>query len=221
MTNRVDIDSGRLIYTEDLGWIDLGHAKGDDSKMLWNQLVTESNNSSYKKGYFLVYYFQEMSKYNISTRVAAQWMVKKGLSIETKRSIAFSIMYCVSLEFETLQSNSFFSRFSDSGFSCEDLVSNLLGFYKSVLPRNYMSLIKPKNKEYAYKIWDYYGPVGKYKNRELRPWVFPDPDKYSNNAFPYKKNLPYYLNIIKPFSSYEKDIVISHYKPTTIYGLKL
>ncbi|MCK3668628.1 hypothetical protein [Photorhabdus noenieputensis] len=49
MTNKVDIDSGRLIYTEDLGWIDLGHAKGDDSKMLWNQLVTEGNNSPYKK----------------------------------------------------------------------------------------------------------------------------------------------------------------------------
>lgn len=146
MTSRKDIENGRLIYTEDLGWIDLGHAKGDDSKMLWNQLITEGNDSPYKKGYFLVYYFQEMSKYNISTRVAAQWMVKKGLSIETKRSIAFSIMYCVSLEFETLQSNSFFSRFSDSGFSCEDLVSNLLGFYKSVLPRDYMSLIKPKIK---------------------------------------------------------------------------
>ncbi|EYU15443.1 hypothetical protein [Photorhabdus aegyptia] len=49
MTNKVDIDIGRLIYTEDLGWIDLGHAKGDDSKMLWNQLVTEGNNSPYKK----------------------------------------------------------------------------------------------------------------------------------------------------------------------------
>ncbi|MCW7548391.1 hypothetical protein OO184_10670 [Photorhabdus sp. APURE] len=65
MTSRKDIENGRLIYTEDLGWIDLGHAKGDDSKMLWNKLITEGNDSPYKKGYFLVYYFQEMSKYTL------------------------------------------------------------------------------------------------------------------------------------------------------------
>ncbi|VEI72106.1 Uncharacterised protein [Serratia fonticola] len=28
MTTRADIEKGRLIYTEHLGWIDKGHAKG-------------------------------------------------------------------------------------------------------------------------------------------------------------------------------------------------
>ncbi|ETS33019.1 hypothetical protein BB987_13580 [Photorhabdus temperata] len=221
MTIRKDIKDDKLIYTEDLGWIDLGHASGHDSKILWEQLITEKSSSPFMKGYFLVNYAQGMSKYIFKSSIHAQWMVKKGLPIEVKKSIAFSMMYCVSLEFEELQSNFVFSNITDSGFSCEDLISNLLGFYKSVQPRDYMSLIKPKSKEYAYKIWDYYGPVGKYKNKELRPWVFPDPERYPNNAFPYKKNLPYYLNTIKPFSSYEKNIVISHVKPIASYEVKL
>ncbi len=34
MTKRSDINSGRLIYTEELGWIDTGHAKGEDASVL-------------------------------------------------------------------------------------------------------------------------------------------------------------------------------------------
>ncbi len=76
-------------------------------------------------------------------------------------------MYCVSLELKLYNQTRSFPVFSDSEFSCEDLVSNLLGFYKSVLPRNYMSLTKPKNKEYDYKIWGYYGPVDKYLMKKI------------------------------------------------------
>lgn len=34
MTKRADLQSGRLVYTEHLGWIDKGHAKGDDARAL-------------------------------------------------------------------------------------------------------------------------------------------------------------------------------------------
>lgn len=146
---------------------------------------------------------------------------KKGLSIETKRSIALSMMFYVSLKFEGLQSNSLFSRITDSGFSCEDLVSNLLGFYSVVLPRDYMSLIRPKSREYALKIWDYYGSVGKYKNNEMKAYIFPDPEKFPNNAYPYKRSLPSYLSSIKPFSSYESDIVINTINAKAYLGLDI
>lgn len=36
MTKRSDIDMGRLIYTEEIGWIDKGHAKGEDASTLMN-----------------------------------------------------------------------------------------------------------------------------------------------------------------------------------------
>lgn len=223
MTTRVDIEKGRLIYTEHLGWIDKGHAQGGDARALWAQLLSEPANPLLKD-YFLVNYSQTMGgKYvgvNVRTGIRAQWKVKKGLSIETKRSIALSMMFYVSLKFEGLQSNALFSRVTDSGFSCEDLVSNLLGFYSVVLPRNYMALIRPKPKEYARKIWDYYGPVGRYKNNELKAIIFPDPERFPNNAYPYKKGLPSYLCSIKPFSSYENDLVINTIDASMILGLK-
>ncbi|WP_411704545.1 hypothetical protein [Edaphovirga cremea] len=220
MTKRLDIEKGRLIYTTDLGWIDIGHAQGDDARALWGQLIDETP-TPLMKNYFLVNYSQSMSKLRIRSGIQKQWKVKKGLSIETKRSIALSMMFNVSLEFEGLQSNALFSRFIDSGFSCEDLVSNLLGFYSVVLPRDYMSLIKPKPLEYALKIWDYYGPVGKYKNHEMKAYIFPDPEMFPNNAYPYKKNLPLYLSSIKLFSSYENDIVMTYNNAKAFLDLKL
>ncbi|GKV91767.1 hypothetical protein [Pectobacterium carotovorum] len=216
MTVREDIKNGRLIYTDQLGWIDLGHAKGDDARDLWGQLVSEPANPLLKD-YFLVNYSQAMRYRRIQTGVHAQWKVKKGLPIETKRSIALSMMFYVSLKFEGLQSNFLFSQVTDSGFSCEDLVSNLVGFYSVVLPRNYIILSQPKSMGYAFKIWDYYGPVGRYKNNELKALIFPDPEM---RAYPYKKILPPYLSSIKPFSSYENDLVINTIDKNVFLGLK-
>ncbi|MDR0218789.1 MAG: hypothetical protein LBI71_07900 [Enterobacteriaceae bacterium] len=34
MTKRIDIENGRLVYTEKLGWLDLGHANGDDASWI-------------------------------------------------------------------------------------------------------------------------------------------------------------------------------------------
>ncbi|MDE9494866.1 hypothetical protein KKJ09_15080, partial [Xenorhabdus bovienii] len=34
MTTRSDIEKGKLVYTEKLGWVDLGHATGDDAVIL-------------------------------------------------------------------------------------------------------------------------------------------------------------------------------------------
>lgn len=98
-------------------------------------------------------------------------------------------MYYVSTLFETHQEKYFFSEVmnSDSGFSGEGLISNLLGFYSVVEPRDYFSLIKIAPSFVAYRIWDYYGPIGRYKNKELRPWIFPDPMD-NPNAVPYKKS---------------------------------
>ena len=217
MTTRRDIERNRLVYTEQLGWINLGHAKGDDARNLWGQLISEPANPLLKE-YFLVNYSQAMRYRRVQTGVHAQWKVKRGLSIETKRSIALSIMFYVSLKFEGLQSNSLFSLVTDSGFSCEDLVSNLVGFYSVVLPRDYISLSQKKSTEYALKIWDYYGPVGRYKNNELRPLIFPDPEMH---AYPYKKPLPSYLSAIKPFSSYENDLVINTIDKNVFLGFKV
>ena len=208
MASRLDIEKSRLVYTQEIGWIDRNHALGGDARSLWAQLLTE-NTTPYYKDYFLVSYDQLMGKFFIKMGVTSCWLVKKGLREEDKKSIALSIMFYISTLFETHQGRFLFSGLlgSDSGFSGEDLISNLLGFYSVIEPRDYWSLIKPVPTETALRIWDHYGPVGKYKNRELRPWIFPDPQE-SPNGVPFKKNLPHYMNTIQPFNSYESDIVI-------------
>ncbi|WP_282097087.1 hypothetical protein [Morganella morganii] len=35
MASRLDIEKSRLIYTQDIGWIDRNHALGGDARNLW------------------------------------------------------------------------------------------------------------------------------------------------------------------------------------------
>lgn len=157
MASRLDIEKSRLVYTQEIGWIDRNHALGGDARSLWAQLLTE-NTTPYYKDYFLVSYDQLMGKFFIKMGVTSCWLVKKGLREEDKKSIALSIMFYISTLFETHQGRFLFSGLlgSDSGFSGEDLISNLLGFYSVIEPRDYWSLIKPVPTETALRIWDHY-----------------------------------------------------------------
>src|SRR6185295_12948972 len=59
---------------------------------------------------------------------------------------------------------------TDSGFSVEDLVSDLIGFYKTVRPSvDYIPLCKPVSKDASLAIWDKFGSVGSKKNNTFRP----------------------------------------------------
>ncbi|HBN5913572.1 hypothetical protein Q4R60_08975 [Morganella morganii] len=199
MASRLDIEKSRLIYTQDIGWIDRNHALGGDARNLWAQLLTE-NTTPYYKDYFLVSYDQFMGKFFIKMGVTSCWLVKKGLREEDKKSIALSMMFYISTLFETHQGRFLFSGLldSDSGFSGEDLISNLLGFYSVIEPRDYWSLIKPVPTETALCIWDHYmntiQPFNSYESdiviklnvtdgwagdRGFRKWN-PFADKYDN-----------------------------------------
>ncbi|EIS28458.1 hypothetical protein YPPY54_1978, partial [Yersinia pestis PY-54] len=53
-----------------------------------------------------------------------------------------------------------FNLVTDSGFSGEDLVSDLLGFYRVFSIPSPFEILRPVSKEEALKRWDYYGPIG-------------------------------------------------------------
>jgi len=56
----------------------------------------------------------------------------------------------VSGEFEAFQNNWLFRKFTNSGYSAEDLVSDLIGFYRAVEPNiDYIQLCEPVSKETA------------------------------------------------------------------------
>jgi hypothetical protein len=79
----------------------------------------------------------------------------------------------------------------------EDLVSNLIGFYRAIYPGvDYVGMCEPVSKEQALAVWDKYGPVGQYKNNYPNPILFPS-GKFSTHG-PMTTVLPPFLNNIIP-----------------------
>ena len=90
-----------------------------------------------------------------------------------KKSVALSIYMDVSKRFENFQRLwGAGDWFTDSGYSQDDLVSNLLGFYIAVgdLSKSQaIALSHPVSRETAEAIWKKEGSVGSNKNTEFKP----------------------------------------------------
>ncbi len=205
MTSRSDIIDGNqsigqkygLIYTKKCGWVDLGHANPEGALILWRQMQNEKDSSSVTVGYFRVTYKQMMGRNNLfKVGIIKKYDVKKGLSIADKKSVALSIFLDVSHSFESMQSNWLFRVVTNSGYSAEDLASNLIGFYRAVEPnRQYIQICEPVSKDVALQIWDKYGAIGNNKNYSTLPYVYPIPPA---SGGPMCAQLPPVLNTIKP-----------------------
>lgn len=167
----------RLIYTCNCGWIDLGHLQSVESHRnryasaayLWKDILHErgigipGHSDSH-----LIQYKQSMGRFGLTQEFAKFYLVKKGLSLSAKRSVALAIFMEVSMGFESLQAS--MSLLTDSGFSQEDLVSNLIGFYMVVHGAlDWKNLCKPVSTEASLAVWDANGPVGSHKNKVFQP----------------------------------------------------
>ena len=83
-----------------------------------------------------------------------------------------------------------------NGYSAEDLVSNLIGFYRAIDPGGqHIPLCQPVSKTTALAIWDKYGAVGNMKNYSTVPYIYPIPPDIGG---PMSARLPYALTTIKP-----------------------
>lgn len=190
-----------LIYTEVLGWIDLGHAQGKD---IVNLLGKINEGESSGQSHYNVIYSQSMVDPSHTVKVGKfiKWNIKHGRSYAERQSIALAMMMTVARKFEAFQGTFPNNLITDSGYSGEDLVSDLLGFYRVVSIQNPFSQLKPVSKEEALKRWDHYGPIGSFKNESFTPILFPDPDK-SPNARPYRGVLPNFMQTIKPYNDFK------------------
>lgn len=204
MTSRSDIIDGSqalgrkygLIYTKKCGWIDLGHANPESALGLWGQIIGEKSIDGATDGYFRIIYKQMMGRPYFKVGIAKKFDIKKGLSLANKKSVALSIFLDVSHSFETLQSGWPFHKFSNSGYSAEDLVSNLIGFYRALEPSGqHIQLCEPVSKRIALDIWDTYGAVGSIKNYSTIPYIYPIPPAVGG---PMSAQLPYALTTIVP-----------------------
>ena len=100
------------------------------------------------------------------------FVIAKGLSYQQKQEVALAIFQEISLKFEESQ-DSWVARTltgTDSGFSEEDLVSNVIGFYSALNPKiDVNSLCKPVSVKASREVWKSAGAVGKIKNRVFTP----------------------------------------------------
>lgn len=207
MSNRSDIIDGKLasvtskglIYTCRLGWVDLGHAIPDGPARLWRSISSETGTRSKDGKGFKVTYGQSMSKFHLRARISNDYYVRVGLSQSEKESVALSIFLETSFQFEAFQSRFPYSWATKSGFSAEDLVSDLLSFYRAVKPgTDFLLLAQPVSKEAALKIWDSYGDVGDNKNYSPVPYLYPCPECQGVSMGPVCAQLPSFLRTITP-----------------------
>ena len=73
----------------------------------------------------------------------SRWEIKRGRSTEDINRIMLAMMMNAASRFEGLQSLRSFSWCTDSGFSGENLVSDLFGFYRAIIPDRYGYRLKP------------------------------------------------------------------------------
>ena len=150
---------------------------------------------------YVVLYSQTMSKKIVgkikATAGAARcFVIKQELSLLQQKSVALSIYMMVSHSFESMQAGFPFSWVTDSGYSVEDLMSNLLGFYRAVNPGDYIKQCEPVTAEEAFYVWDTYGAVGSIKNMKFQPYLF---KTSPNDPTPVGlAPLPVFLNTIPP-----------------------
>jgi hypothetical protein len=73
-----------------------------------------------------------------------RFYVKSGMAESEMKAVALSIYLDISNYFENFQANFVFSIVTESGYSCEDFLSNLTGFDRAVEPgKNYVTLCEP------------------------------------------------------------------------------
>jgi hypothetical protein len=211
MTSRSDIQANargwrRLSYTCRCGWVDWGHALSgraqdhnstaglhtqiNSERALWPGVDRLDITFGGHPAYVLVY-GQSMgsARLGISVSTVRHWVIRKGLSAAERERVALGIFLSTSRGFENLQSSFPFTLLSDSGYSAEDLVSNMIGFYavfRGVSQAQMRQLCGEVSVAESLRIWDAHLPngLGGLKNPTTRPILFPSGSCTAGTRFP-------------------------------------
>ncbi len=236
MSNKADIETGRLVSTCNCGWLDRNHLEDPSAcpfvgaKNPWKPFVDEKVSlvngwcmeptsdqlSPFVQGYrsyraqaearfpdgspgFNVTYKQDMGGYGPTFGIDRSYLVRFDLTHSQKKSVALTIfMAPFSRGFDAYQANRFWRWFTDSGFSQEDLVSDLLGFHVAigeVTQRQVLDACQPVSKAASLAVWDANGVVGNHKKKTFDPMLIDQPPSEcvgQPKAFPlqFKKITP-------------------------------
>ena len=78
-----------LVYSEVLGWIDLGHASGEDITDCLGQMARGKASG---QPYYLVEYRQKMTLQPFNTGRSSRWNIKRGRTLGERHSITLALM---------------------------------------------------------------------------------------------------------------------------------
>jgi hypothetical protein len=196
-----------IVYTCDAGWVDVGHAGPGAATQLWALIRSERGEMSPDGLWFRVPFQECMGRkkwgmWYVWACEGEDFGVRYGLSISQKESVALGIFLRVSRNFEAMQGTwpqSMIPSSAASSFSAEDLISDLIGFYRVVRPGpSYVKMAGPVSKADAERVWDTWGAAGSYKNRELKPILFPCSSCQNSPKTVTKGALLVYLTQIQP-----------------------
>ena len=181
------------IYTKKCGWVDLKHASPGSTTQLWRKLKNDTGaDYPLDRRYRVVRH--SMTHLN-QFGIFREYAVKKGLTLAQRKSVALGIYLNLSFDFESYQGNAFWGKLIPSSFSVEDLISNLISFYRALEPdAPIIEMCEPVSKEQALFIWDTYKPAWNDKSRELRPVLYP----MTKGGTPRYGDLPDFLNTVIP-----------------------
>lgn len=117
MSTRRDIQDGAkferltsgLVYTEVLGWLDMGHARGEDIITLKRQFLTGENSG---KDFYTVMYRQDMRVARFGSRFGvgkfSRWRIKRGRNSSDINRIMLAMMLNTSLFLRLYKADVFF-----------------------------------------------------------------------------------------------------------------
>ncbi|QYE32975.1 hypothetical protein KZX46_02150 (plasmid) [Polymorphobacter sp. PAMC 29334] len=177
----------RLSYTSRGGFVDWGHAQPGAVRKLKRLMDGETSDwLSLKKlqvtlsgsPAFVLDFGEEMRKGFLTVGNVAQFVVRRRLDGRAKEAVALAIFQKASLGFEALQASPPFRWVSDKGFSGEDLVSDLIGFYgvyRGFSDERMRRIAGEVTVDESLKVWDDHLPngIGGLKNYRFAPILFP------------------------------------------------
>ncbi|CAA0183155.1 exported hypothetical protein [Tenacibaculum maritimum] len=198
------IRRGDLVFTKKYGWVDMRHAFANTNRPnpyigaenLWRQLKNPPTSSQIYQGYYSVNYKQDVVRAGISIGIERQYLVRPGLTLEQRKSVALAIFQDVSIAFESLQS---LHPTSTSSFSPEDLPSNMLSFYRHVeelTDQQILNVIETVGIEESLRVIRLYPCTfadKRFKNKTFEPVRFESP--YTSGDV----GIPTIFNSIQPF----------------------